>query len=341
MIGRATRKKGLKVSTRNAFGSIAIGRDEEAVYRALIHTPGADVADLAASTELPPRAIRAALTALEHQELVNWSAGTPARYRPTPPDIGLEALVRRQEDELKRVRTLAQQLGQDFRTARQGTEPAELVEILPLDDVLERFAQLQQSARQEVQILDTPPYRTEGEYPPNEAEIEALGRGVGYRVIYDHAALQTPRMLERAATFAAAGERARTTPMLPSKVAIVDHEVALAPLSRNPAGRLERCVIVHECSLLDALQGLFEVLWRQSTPMHPDGQAQHRTQAAPTPDDQQLLALMTAGMKDEAIAHQLGQSYRTTRRRISGLLLTLGVENRFQAGAAAAKRGWL
>jgi DNA-binding NarL/FixJ family response regulator len=46
-------------------------------------------------------------------------------------------------------------------------------------------------------------------------------------------------------------------------------------------------------------------------------------------------------MGDEAIARALGTSVRTVRRHITALLEMLGVNSRFAAGAAAAKRGWI
>jgi len=50
---------------------------------------------------------------------------------------------------------------------------------------------------------------------------------------------------------------------------------------------------------------------------------------------------MAVGMKDEAIARQLGMSPRTLRRRSQELLAELGAGNRFQAGVEAARRGWI
>ncbi|MEV0402233.1 LuxR C-terminal-related transcriptional regulator [Actinoallomurus sp. NPDC050550] len=60
-----------------------------------------------------------------------------------------------------------------------------------------------------------------------------------------------------------------------------------------------------------------------------------------TEDDRRLLDLLLAGMKDDAIARQLGLSTRTMRRRMKNLLDLLGADNRFQAGTQAVRRGWL
>jgi DNA-binding NarL/FixJ family response regulator len=37
----------------------------------------------------------------------------------------------------------------------------------------------------------------------------------------------------------------------------------------------------------------------------------------------------------------MGLGLRTVRRRISGLMIELGADTRFQAGVEAARRGWL
>lgn len=61
-------------------------------------------------------------------------------------------------------------------------------------------------------------------------------------------------------------------------------------------------------------------------------------------DDRALLHPLHplhAGLTDETIARQLGLGERTLRRRITGLTTRLGATSRFQAGAQAARRGWL
>ncbi len=58
-------------------------------------------------------------------------------------------------------------------------------------------------------------------------------------------------------------------------------------------------------------------------------------------DTRRLLALLASGLKDDAIARQLGLSTPTMRRRMRELLDGLSAANRFQAGVQAARRGWL
>jgi len=95
-----------------------------------------------------------------------------------------------------------------------------------------------------------------------------------------------------------------------------------------------RAVVVRPSALLDALVDFFELCWQQGIPLH--GHAAHEL----GDDDKSLLALMAAGLKDEAIARRLGWSLRTMRGRVSDLHMRLGATNRFQAGAIATRRGW-
>jgi len=68
-----------------------------------------------------------------------------------------------------------------------------------------------------------------------------------------------------------------------------------------------------------------------------------KARPAGTPDEstRALLALLAAGLTDEAIARSLGISLRTVQRRIHDLMETLGATTRFQAGMAARERGWV
>ncbi|MET8624763.1 helix-turn-helix transcriptional regulator, partial [Kitasatospora sp. NPDC004669] len=53
------------------------------------------------------------------------------------------------------------------------------------------------------------------------------------------------------------------------------------------------------------------------------------------------LGLLADGHTDDAIAKRLGVSPRTARRIATDLMERLSARSRFQAGALAAKAGWL
>jgi DNA-binding NarL/FixJ family response regulator len=89
-------------------------------------------------------------------------------------------------------------------------------------------------------------------------------------------------------------------------------------------------LVVHRCSLVDVLVQMFLLLWDQALPV---------VQESASDVDARLLTLLTAGLKDEAIARQLGLSGRTVRRRIAALMELVGARTRFQAGVYSARRG--
>jgi len=85
-----------------------------------------------------------------------------------------------------------------------------------------------------------------------------------------------------------------------------------------------------------ALVQLFEMMWQQACPL-PDW-TPGTSPSIGEEIDERLLALLATGMKDEAIARELGISIRTLGRRTADLLANLGARNRFQAGMQAVRR---
>lgn len=61
----------------------------------------------------------------------------------------------------------------------------------------------------------------------------------------------------------------------------------------------------------------------------------------PTAETRKLLALMSTGVTDRAIARELGISERTVHRRIARLQALLGAQSRFQFGLHVAASKWL
>lgn len=325
------------------LAAVGIPAVAEQVYRTLLRSPGGTIAQLAGELDLGPVRLRRAVTELEQRGLVSRTPDAATRYLPAAPDVGLAALILDREAELGRIRTTAQQWMEDYRAGRRQAR-AELFEVVTGSEaVLHRFDQLQRSATGEIQVLDTPPYAGEAGPRTNRLEFEVLERGVVCRGIYDREALQrSPGAVEAILRYVAAGEQARVTSRLPFKLATFDRRLAFVPHSLDQTD-VAGAIVVHPCSLLDVLLYVFDQLWERATPLTPDQLRDDAGAAAggPDPDQRRLLALLASGMPDQAISRHLGWSYRTTRRRIGGLQAALGVDTRFQAGLAAARRGWL
>ncbi|TCC10099.1 hypothetical protein [Kribbella soli] len=129
------------------------------------------------------------------------------------------------------------------------------------------------------------------------------------RTVYEHGVLDVH-----------GNETARMLPSLPIHLYLADDRLALVLLSEESA------VLVQPCGLFDTYVELFEALWERALPVKADGA-------------EALVALLLAGLTDQAVARQLGVSERTAQRKIAALLQELGARTRFQAGAQAAIKG--
>ncbi|GAA3254631.1 LuxR C-terminal-related transcriptional regulator [Nonomuraea helvata] len=321
----------------NALAAVGVDAEDERIYRDLLRHPRATLPELAAHTGRTAVALRRACSRLEALGLVSRMAGRPVRWVPTRPDVAVAALISRREEGLAQARLAALALlAETPRTENQS--PEELVEVVQGQAaVVQRFTQLQQTATEELLVLDRPPY-AQDPAKQNVAEMERLAHGLLVRGIYDASALEIPGKLRLAQESAAAGEQARVSPEVPMKLAIADRKTAILPLSTDASAYADSAVIVHSSTLLDALVTLFEVLWRSALPL-PVKPSAAGSSPAELPDPE-LFTLLAAGLKDESVARQLGVSLRTVHRRVSELMDLLGARTRFQAGLLAARRGW-
>ncbi len=313
--------------------AIGLTGTEEAVYLALLDRSPATAAELRKC--LPGTPIRSAAAALEGRGLVSRLAGRPVRYQAAPPDVALEVLVRAHEQELQEVRMRTTELMAHFRAGRDSAGADEIVEVITTPEAtLQRWEQLQRSAREQVRAFDRPPYVSTS--TTNVVESELLARGVAYRCVYDSTGVAMAGRLAGIRGLAAQGEQARVATGVPVKMFLSDDSLALIPLEQPAA--MDASLIIHASSLLDTMSALFESVWERAVPVQfgPDS----ADQTAPA-DQRTLVGMLAAGLTDEAIGRQLGWHPRTVQRHIRRIMDDLGAQTRFQAGMQAARRGWL
>ncbi|WP_329139838.1 transcriptional regulator TrmB [Streptomyces sp. NBC_01476] len=308
--------------------------EQQDVYLALLDCAPATTAEIRG--RLAGMRVTASLTALEAKGLISRLPGRPVRYQPARPDMAMEVLVRSQEQALQQVRVLAAGLMERFRAGQSAVSPTEIVEVVTTREAtVQRLAQLQRSARQQVSAFDRPPYI--GGLGTNDIESELLPTGVRYRCVYDRSGLGMPGRLAAVRDLVKSGEQARVAAGVPVKMFLADDRIGLISLERSPTS--DSALIIHQSSLLDTLIALFEEVWADAVPISfgtqgaPDAprKAHHST----------LLGLLAAGLTDEAIARHMGWHPRTAQRRVRDLMAELGAQTRFQAGLQAARRGWL
>lgn len=319
------------------LAAVGIDAFDEQVYRALLARQAAAPTELASELGTSSERVVRALDRLHDRGLVGRLSGPRRRYAAIDPQHAVEALIQERTAELGRVRSAAGELAGLFEAARRGD--AKEVEIVSGREALGRwFVRLQQEAKQQVRTLDRPPYALT---TANPVEETAMRGGLTYRAVYAPEALEWPGVLDDIRRLVDHGEQARVLPGLRIKLAIADDALALMPLSLDLTD--VRAAVIRPSSLLDALMEYWRLCWTMATPFlaPPEPTGLGEESADPGEEDKLLLALLVSGLKDEAIARQLGWSVRTMRRRMSRLHDQLGAANRFQAGAIAARRGWI
>jgi DNA-binding CsgD family transcriptional regulator len=170
---------------------------------------------------------------------------------------------------------------------------------------------------------------------PRESAISrVVGRAVSSgrrsRAIYPFRALsEVPEVLRARMD---EGEEVRVIDAMPTRLFVISgtHAVVPEPLGYADEPRL----LVRQGALVEALTLLFELYWERSVAV-PEPGGPHLDERA------FLVRQLASGAKDEQIARTLGLSLRTVRRRVAELMIELGVDTRFQAGAEAVRRGWL
>lgn len=304
--------------------ALGIGRDQEAIYRALVAAGPASEADLRRQGIVSEARLDPVLADLLDAGLVAREGG---RFRASPPELALRALVVRRRGELGRAENALAELTELFRVSSAGSM-RDLLEVLTgADAVRQRFIQLQHTATSSVRAFVRADPLVSAE--DNPAEDEAVDRGVVYQVILERGALEGPGAIARIEESVAAGEEVRRVESLPLRMLIVDDEVALVPLA---ASGEPGAVVVRQSGLLDALVALFEQYWMRATPIigdRPAGEAEL---------DGRIMSLLLQGYGDRSIASQLDVSPRTVQRRIRAMMDTEGVNTRIQLGHAFGRR---
>ena len=301
---------------------------EGQVYVALLDG-SSSIAELSHGLDVTAERIRRALRALESKGFASRIPGRAARYAPARPDLAVEALIVRREEEHARARRDVRLLTERYSAVESVDRPIELVR--GREAVAQWWAQVQRSATSEVLMFDRPPYVMPFR-GPNPVEMELLQSGVAYRVLYDESSFDHEGKREAAAACAQAGEEGRVWAGVPIKLIVADRRLAL---TYHGSDVRETAVVIRPSAVLSAIVALFDSLWRDAAPLA-------GTQGGSDGFDNTdlaIVAMLAAGSIDERIARHLGIGVRTVRRRVARIVEQLGAETRFQAAVLATRKG--
>ncbi|WP_030490700.1 helix-turn-helix transcriptional regulator [Micromonospora chokoriensis] len=319
----------------SAFGLTEL---EEKVYLELVRGRAATAAELAPRVAAPVAELDHALDALARAGLVRLVAG---RAGAAPPDLAIESLLNQRVRELQEARVGLWNWLRQQRPAEAMDQDVQVVVGVPA--IMQAFDQCLRGAQEEILGFDRPPYAAV--LHDNPTEVEMLGRGIDFRVVYDRRGLERPGAAAHIGRFVAAGEQARVATNVPGKLAVADRRVALISFSTPDESIEPWALLVRGATWVQVLVALFTEVWDRATPLRlaPASAVVDdvERQSMPTPTDRQILSLLMTGLPDKAVASQLGISLRTVQRRLRQLMDATGSATRMQLGWFVARNDWL
>ncbi|MFF9351162.1 helix-turn-helix domain-containing protein [Streptomyces sp. NPDC014734] len=322
------------------LGAIGLDEIQESAYRALVTLGAAEVSDLAHRLALPEPDTERALRRLEQHGLAAQSSSRTGRWVAAPPGVALGALLTQQRHELEQAELAAALLAEEYRAEATDAAVHDLIEVVTgASAVAHRFHQLQLGATSEVCALVTgKPMAVSG--MENEAEEQAVTRGVLFRVVVEREVLALPSGILELSAALGRDEQCRVVDRVPTKLVVADASLAMVPLTGR--GAEPAALVVHGSGLLESLMGLFEAVWREAMPLRLGGGGRlEETAGGPDATDLEILSLLLAGLTDASVAKQLELGLRTVQRRVKGLMELTGVSTRLQLGWHAYERGWV
>ncbi|MEV5575509.1 LuxR C-terminal-related transcriptional regulator [Spirillospora sp. NPDC052269] len=323
----------------------ALGLDSaaESVYRAMLTHPDLGVTALAGQLDLSEGQVRAGLDRLAELALLRPSREQHGQVQAVHPELGLAALVRRQQSDLLRRQqevlasqdALTELIAAHRATSRTASDAA-MRQLIGLDAVQSRLEALAQQATTEcLSIMPGGAQSADTLDGSRELDRHALQRGVAIRTLYQDSVRNDTATRSYARWLTDLGGQVRTHPLLPVRMVLVDRQTALIPL--RPDDSSQGALNVTAPSIVAALVALFHHIWDTATPLNDPRPADTPL----TGQEHQLLRLLARGLTDEAAANRLAVSLRTVRRMTAHLMAIMDAQSRFEAGVKATKLGWL
>ena len=266
---------------------------------------------------------QAATDALDHlvtRGLIVPSQEASDTLRPVAPRAGLtplireqEAQIRRHQDKLEKARSAAERL-MSLYDEQDNRRRAELEQVFGRDQVTDRIADLIQHAETEVCTLLA--------LLPDPAALAGhLRRSREYG---DHLRALTAK-----------GAEVRVVTAISTRMIIVDRRAAIVP--SDPDNPAAGATLIHQPGLIRLTLDAFEAAWERGSLLD-DPTSPRTDEWEPTELEREVIRLLGAGNKDEAVARRIGLSLRSVRRIITNISEQLGADSRFALGVCCRRR---
>ncbi|MFH8972846.1 helix-turn-helix domain-containing protein [Streptomyces sp. NPDC017890] len=324
------------------MSQLGLDPDSESVYRILLKTPRAGVAEIAEGLGWPTGRAKATLDKLAELTLIRNSSEEPGKMCLVNPEFGLASLLHRQEQELaQRQQALATaRLTITEMLTEYGEGPSaqtdDVRRYTGLDAIGSQIERLSHGAESSIEV-----FAPRGAQTPEALEAarpldrSAVDRGLRVRYVYLDSIRNDQATLSYAHWLREIGGEARALPQLPLRMIIYDRRTAIVPIDPEAAAR--GILVLNGAGVVTALGSLFQLTWEQAQPV---GAVRPPVPERLSPQEQAVLDLLFEGHTDDVVARRLGVSVRTARRVTAELMTRLDARSRFQAGALAMTRGW-
>ncbi|GAA3892782.1 hypothetical protein GCM10023084_52000 [Streptomyces lacrimifluminis] len=262
------------------------------------------------------------------------------------PDVALEALLARQENDLLErqqqladARTEVARFVDDYNVAQQDLRGAVIERLSGLEEIRIRIEELTQKCESELFTFAAGGPQSEPSRQASRPLSEDLAvRGVAVRSIYLDSVHNDPATVEHLRWLRSQGDDVRTTASLPCRMLVFDRAYGVLPT--DPDDSAAGALVLQGRGVIVALCELFERVWENAIAFGGRSPHRERTGGELSPQEKAILRLLGEGLTDEVVARKLGVSVRTARRITADLMSRLGARSRFQAGLRAAQLGW-
>jgi hypothetical protein len=314
-----------------------VSAEDERRYQQVLPFSGSTVGGVATALGVDPERVPATLAPLIELGVVRIEGDRVAVLRH---DQVLAAAISREADAAVQVRERLDDLARAVPllvAAGSRPAPGEVEDVRALDgemstggNPLQLLTALIEQSRGDLLFLRPDTWQMPRESAMSRVVGRAVTSGRRSRAVYPLRALhEAPDVLHARVD---EGEEVRLIDYLPTRLFVISGTHAIVP---EPLGYAdEPRLLVRQGALVAALTLLFELYWEKAVPVS--------ELSGPRSSERTfILRQLQSGSKDEQIARTMGLSLRTVRRRIAELMIELGADTRFQAGAEAARRGWL